>query len=278
MPSGIVNRILPCSSVDGPGNRVAIFLQGCNFNCLYCHNPETIGRCVGCGECVETCYTGALSIGDFGVDFNPQLCDNCDQCLVACKNNSSPKTLKMTAAEVMQEVMKSRDFISGITVSGGECSLQIEFLSELFALAQAEGLTTFADSNGSRLYSELPEFMQVCDAVMLDVKAFDSAEHKMLTGMENTTVLANLDYLAKTNKLYEVRTVVVPELLDNKNTVNQVSKILAAINPQIRYKLIKFRAHGVRQNLLSSPSPSDEYMDELAACACENGCQQVVLV
>ena len=57
----LVNRIIHTSVVDGPGNRAAIFLQGCNYTCSYCHNPETIHRCVHCGVCVPVCPTGALT-------------------------------------------------------------------------------------------------------------------------------------------------------------------------------------------------------------------------
>ncbi len=237
MTSGFVRSILSHSSVDGPGNRVVIFLQGCNFNCLYCHNPETIAHYRYISE-----------------------------------------TQQLTPSDVMSEVMKYRNFISGITVSGGECSLQIEFLTELFRLAKNEGLTTFADSNGSRNCSDFDDFLSVCDSIMLDVKSFNSLEHQRLTGADNNIVLDNLNYLAKINKLYEVRTVIVPDLLNNENTVNEVSKILANINPDIRYKLIKFRAHGVRDNLHKMFSPSDEYMDKLTKIACDNGCQQVLLV
>ena len=56
-----INRIIPFSNVDGPGNRFAVFLQECNVNCLYCHNPETINRCNSCGICITTCPAGALS-------------------------------------------------------------------------------------------------------------------------------------------------------------------------------------------------------------------------
>jgi pyruvate-formate lyase-activating enzyme len=56
-----VNKIIPFSSVDGPGNRTAVFLQGCNFDCKYCHNPETRNLCVNCMACVSKCPTGALS-------------------------------------------------------------------------------------------------------------------------------------------------------------------------------------------------------------------------
>ncbi|PWX63734.1 glycine radical enzyme activase, partial [Clostridium perfringens] len=51
----LINKIIPFSCVDGPGNRMVIFFQGCNFKCLYCHNPETINKCISCGKCVENC-------------------------------------------------------------------------------------------------------------------------------------------------------------------------------------------------------------------------------
>ncbi len=60
----VVNRIIPFSSVDGPGNRTAVFLQGCNIDCRYCHNPETRGFCRNCGVCADSCPAGALSMED----------------------------------------------------------------------------------------------------------------------------------------------------------------------------------------------------------------------
>ena len=274
---GLINRILPSSSLHGAGERCVIFLQGCNFNCLYCNSSEMISRCVGCGRCIDSCMTGALTIGDSGVEFNSQLCNDCDQCLNVCDKNSFPKALSLTVAEVMAKIMPNRDLITGISVSGGECSLQIEFMTELFAAVKKEGLSTCIETNGSRSYSDFPEFMALCDAVILDVKAFALDEHLKLTGQSNQKVLENLTFLATKNKLYEVCSVIVPELLENEATVNQVSQIIARLNPQIRYKLIKFCAQGVRQNLLSAVAPSDEYMEKLAAIANQNGLQNVIL-
>ncbi len=278
MAKGVINRILSNSAVDGCGNRAVVFMQGCNFNCLYCHNPETINHCGGCGVCIDACQQNALTLGDNGVEYNPALCTFCDDCLKACSQNSSPRTQNLSPTQTMKIIAKNREFISGVTVSGGECSLQLDFVTELFTLAKADGLHTLADSNGSIDYSNKDEFLAVCDGVMLDVKAYDNEEHLKLTGRDNLTVLANLEFLARAGKLSEVRTVVVPEVLDNHNTVAQVSRIIAAINPQIRYKLIRYREHGVRRDLISSYTPNDEYMAELSNLACQNGCQEVLVV
>jgi len=278
MSKGVVNRILPFSSVDGPGNRTAIFLQGCNFNCLYCHNPETINRCNNCGTCVKACPYNVLSKEGSSVGWNKSLCKHCDECLKACGRNSSPKAVYMTVEEVLKEINKTRAFISGITVSGGECTLQAEFLIELFREVKKLGLSTYVDTNGSVPIYELPELVEVMDMAMVDVKAYASEEHLKLTGMDNDIVLENVKYLANINKLYEVRTVVVPELLNNHYTVDMTSKLLTAINPEIRYKLIKYRSIGVRTGLVNSYTPSNEEMEALAAVAKNNGCKNIVLV
>ena len=93
---GYINKIIPFSSVDGPGNRTAIFLQECNFNCVYCHNPETINRCNDCGLCVKQCPTEALYIKENIVMWDKEKCCNCDKCIKECKNTSSPKIQKVT--------------------------------------------------------------------------------------------------------------------------------------------------------------------------------------
>ena len=99
----LVNKIIPFSSVDGPGNRTAVFLQGCNFNCVYCHNPETIQLCRNCGVCVEKCPTGALTWKDGVVHYDPAVCAFCDACFKSCPHSASPRVRRMTAAQVMAE-------------------------------------------------------------------------------------------------------------------------------------------------------------------------------
>lgn len=278
MTKAIINKIIPFSSVDGPGNRTAIFLQGCNFNCIYCHNPETIKRCIGCGECVATCPVKALTMDHGDINWNKDICVNCDTCIRTCKKCSTPKTKTMDVEVLKKEISNYVPFISGITTSGGECTLWEEFLIEFFKEIKKMNLTCFIDSNGSKLFSEMEELLSLTDKVMLDVKAWDNDEHKKYIGADNKNVLENLDYLLKLDKMYEVRTVVVPGVLDNENTIQQVSKKIAELNPKVRYKLIRFRPLGVREEIKNNPSPSLAYMESLKALCISNGCENVVIV
>ncbi|MBR1787288.1 MAG: radical SAM protein [Paludibacteraceae bacterium] len=166
---GYVRKIIPQSTVDGPGNRTAIFLQGCNIRCAYCHNPETWER------------------------------------------TSNNEVRQMSATEVAEEVKKGIPFIRGITVSGGECMLQAEFVEELFELIKPLGLSCLIDSNGTIPFQLYPRLLELTDGVMLDVKAWDSSVYKRLTGADNDNIVKdNLRLLSKLGKLTEVRIVCLP--------------------------------------------------------------------
>lgn len=271
---GLVNRIIPFSYVDGPGNRSAIFFQGCDFRCRYCHNPETQNLCIACGACVSVCPVQALSMKDGKVVWDSAVCVGCDACTQTCRNYSSPKVRRMTAEEILEEIGSSLPFIEGITVSGGECTRYHTFIAELFRKAHSLGKTCFVDTNGQTDFRQMPELAAEMNMAMLDVKAFDSDYHRMLTGCGNDVVLQNLSYLAEIGKLYEVRTVIVPGYLDNEDTVRQVSRILAQ-RPQIRYKLIQYRPWGVRPSMDVEP-PTAAYMEKLATLARASGVEKVV--
>ena len=275
-----VNKIIPFSSVDGPGNRTSIFLQECNINCKYCHNPETRNLCINCMACVEKCPTGALLNVDGKVTFDYNKCVLCDTCIKTCKNGASPRIRYMTPEEVMDEVRKQVPFIRGITTSGGECTLNHEFLKELFSMAKKEGLGTLIDSNGTYDFELDPELLSVTDGVMLDVKAYDAEDHKRVTDASNEMILKNLEYLASVGKLYEVRTVVVPELFDVKETVEKVSRIIVkylAVS-DIRYKIITYRPMGVREEFQTLTPPSKDLMKELEGISKSVGVKTVVIV
>ncbi len=275
-----VNKIIPSSVVDGPGNRTAIFFQSCNFNCRYCHNPETINMCLNCGKCVETCPVGALRICDGKVIWDWQKCVQCDTCIKTCQNNASPKVRYMSAEEIWQQVEGNLPFIRGITVSGGECTLQADLVRELFVIAKSHGLGTLLDSNGSYDFRNYPELLEVSDGVMLDVKADNDQRHRWLTCQSIDRVLDNLEYLASIDKLEEIRTVCIPEVLNSEETIRVAGRILKPYleKKDIRYKLIKFRHYGVRQAYRDYPEPTPEYMNELKQLAEEQGFRNIVII
>lgn len=276
----VVNRIIPFSSVDGPGNRTAVFLQGCNIDCKYCHNPETRGFCRNCGVCVDNCPAGALFLKDGKVCYNPGKCVQCDTCIHVCPHDSSPRTEELSPEEVEERVRKQIPFIRGISVSGGECMLQPSFLTELFRLAKADGLTTLIDSNGTIPFWEYPELMEVTDGVMLDIKAFDCEEHRSVTGAPNDTVLANASWLAEHEKLYEVRAVIVPGLYDTEQSIRSMGKFLAPYLKvrDFRIKVIAYRPMGVRREYACYEVPDREYLERLADILRDCGFQNIIII
>ncbi|MFA9462880.1 MAG: YjjW family glycine radical enzyme activase [Velocimicrobium sp.] len=271
-----INKIIPFSCVDGPGNRMVIFFQGCNFSCGYCHNPETIHHCINCGACAETCPVGALTMNDGKICWDDKKCVECDMCIKTCKYLSSPKTKDSTPDDIMKRIKRAEAFIDGITISGGECTLNIPFLTELFQKVKGEThLTCFIDTNGSIDLSNANEFVNLTDGFMLDVKAVMEEEHKKLTGMSNDVVLKNLEYLLEKQKLYEVRTVLAPGL-QHELTVSYVAN---KIKDTCIYKLLRYRPFGVREEGIASfgtKVTTKEYMEDMIKLAKEHGASKVI--
>ncbi|MEG1017832.1 MAG: YjjW family glycine radical enzyme activase [Oscillospiraceae bacterium] len=281
MQQALVNKIIDCSVVDGPGNRTVVFFQGCNLDCKYCHNPETIGFCTNCGACIASCPAKALSLVGKRVVWDDKKCIGCDVCLKTCTYKSSPKTKLMTAEDVVLHLRPNLPFIRGITLSGGECTLtRRDFIIELFAMTKALGLTNLLDSNGTLDFSEDCEILRDCDGVMLDIKAFDDSYHRKITGSPNELVLKNAVFLAKIGKLTEVRTVVIPGLLDNEGTANKTSQLLSPYLSvaDIGYKLIKYRPFGVREEYSTFPVPDDALMQRLSDIVRGNGFRIVTVI
>lgn len=235
---GLVARILPFSSVDGPGNRSVVFLQGCNFDCLFCHNPETI----------------------------PVL------------NSPSDRVRQMEVEEVIAELDKVRAFTSGVTISGGECTVQFDFLLELVKGLKKKDYQVFIDTNGHVAEEKFKALMPYVDQFMIDLKSFHEEEHQALTGVSVKMVLRSMTLAAEAGKLYEIRTVVIPDVLDNMRTVIGGAEFIVKHNPDIRYKIIKYRQHGVREDRLQSRSPSDEEMNDLYEVAQRIGCRNIIII
>ncbi len=203
----LVTDFLPFTWVDGPGNRLVLFFQGCNFDCKACHNPHTIP--------LESVQAKRWSIDD-----------------------------------VLERVRASMPFIRGITASGGEATLQWEFLVALFGRIKADPefshLSTFIDSNGHAERAVWDALLPVTDGVMLDLKVLDDAQHRQLTGHGNARSRDSIRYLAAVGKLYETRLMLVPGLNDSDEQLRTTAAWLLAIDPLMRVKINHFHAHGTR--------------------------------
>lgn len=275
MASAPVGKIIPFSMVDGPGSRSSVFLQGCNLNCLYCHNPETQALCVDCAACVDGCPVKALCVQSGKVIWNEDKCIFCDRCIQICPHNASPRVRMLDATEIFRRIQKNMPFIRGITVSGGECMLYPAFLSELFVLAKKAGLTTLIDSNGTFDFRCCPELMRVCDGVMMDVKSWDSNVFRTLTGSGNENVKENLRYLADIGKLEEIRVVCMDDFVDVEAVIHGAAETLADETARQKLYLIRFRRFGVRGAPANAASPSGERMRQLRELAIQCGFRNV---
>ena len=229
------------------------------MSCLYCHNPETQRTCSNCTRCLDVCPAKALLLKDGKIIHLSERCCNCDACLTACPHHSTPKSFTLGVTELLARIKRASPFLSGITVSGGECSLQSKSLIELFSLLHQEtDLTAFVDSNGLLDDAEFDALNAATDAFCLDLKAFDEKLHHSLTGCSNLQVKRNIAAAAKAAKLYEVRTVLVEGYTDSTQEISELGNWLSALPGDFNWKLIPFRPQGVRGELSRKASFSTE--------------------
>jgi pyruvate formate lyase activating enzyme len=173
---GSINSIETFGAVDGPGVRYIVFLQGCRMRCQYCHNPETWA------DTAEGSY-------------------------------------KETPAVTFQKAWRYHNYWKnggGITVSGGEALLQMDYVTELFRLAKEKGVHTTLDTSGqpfsmdAEVLDKFNALMEVTDLFLLDIKQIDPDKHKKLTGWDNSNILELARYLAQNHKHFWIRHVLVP--------------------------------------------------------------------
>lgn len=211
-PQHMTGRVHSCESfgtVDGPGIRYVVFLQGCPMRCLYCHNPDTWDVHGG------------------------KLC---------------------TVDEILQAYQKNRPFYEtgGITVTGGEPLLQLDFITALFTAAKQQGIHTCIDTSGAVFRPEdttqqakLDALMAATDLVMLDLKQTDPLQHHRLTGMENQNILAFAEYLAEKKIPLWVRRVVVPDLTDDPKELEQLGRFIGKLRNLKALDVIPYHTMGV---------------------------------
>ncbi len=229
---GFVHSFTTGSAVDGPGIRVVVWLTGCQFRCVFCHNPDTWKL-----------------------------------------NNGIPVPLARAVEEVRKYRHGLQTMKGGLTVSGGEPLLQDRFLIKLFRAVKQTKIHTTVDTNGHFGDRLSDDDLQVCDLVMLGLKAFDPDLHHRITGMDNGPVLAFARRLAALHRPMWLRYVLVPGLTDNVGELTRIAEFAASLGNVEQVELLpfhqlgrfKWERLGMRYTLPDTEPPSAEQIEQAIA-------------
>ncbi|MDR1801491.1 MAG: pyruvate formate lyase-activating protein [Lachnospiraceae bacterium] len=228
---GQIHSFQTLGTVDGPGVRFVVFMQGCPWRCVYCHNPDTWDFIAG---------------AEFSV------------------------------SEVVEKINKYRNYISGVTLSGGEPLCQPEFAYELLKELKEAGYHTALDTSGcASLNFRLPEnangILSVTDLVLLDIKFLTNKDYRDKSGADFDSVRTFLDLTAQTNTKVWIRNVIVPGMNDSEDDVRKLAQFLSLYTniektellPFKKLCLEKYQKLGIRFPLSDTPQADVKQVEEL---------------
>ena len=251
---GILTDIQRFSLHDGPGIRTSVFFKGCNLDCVWCHNPETIAfetevlidpdKCIGCGKCSDGCFSGA--------------------------RRTAGK--RYTLEEVMLEISQDKSYYGedgGVTLTGGEPACQLDFAAELLKICKQGGIGRAVETNLYYDESTLIRLASLCDVVMCDLKIWDESLHIKYTGAPNQQIKKNLKILSNLGVPFIVRTTVVPGINDTKEEISSIADFLSNLPNLLYYELLSYNSLGLSKRLEGKEPrslfelPSKEMMRDL---------------
>ncbi len=241
MLTGTVFDIQKFSIHDGPGIRTTVFLKGCPLRCVWCHNPESQHRapqlsfnperCIGCGFCFAHCEHSAHVTVDGLHRIDRTRCVVCGACTEGCY----PRALeiigrRMSVDDVIADVLRDKPFYEtsggGMTVSGGEPFMQLDFTAALLERARAEGLHTCIETCGFAPSAHIERLRPLVDLWLYDLKETDNARHREVTGVPNDGILANLRHLHDRGAAIVLRLPLVPGVNDSDDHFAAVAALV----------------------------------------------------
>ncbi len=275
MATGLTFNVQQFSIEDGPGIRTTVFLKGCPLQCAWCHNPEGMRtspdlvwydvRCIGARDCVRACPQNALTLTPQGMRIDRGRCDVCGACAGACPSAALEVIgRRWTPKQLLEEVLKDQVFFEtsggGVTFSGGEPMMQVDFLCEVMPRCKAAGLHVALDTCGAVSSERYQRVLDWVDLVLYDLKIMDAERHRVATGISNDLILQNARLLAARGVPLWIRTPVIPGYTDEPENIRAIGRFIRERLPTVeRWDLLAYTNLGrPKYHRLDIPYPLED--------------------
>ncbi len=277
---------------DGPGIRTLVFFKGCPLRCKWCANPEGLERkfqvmfksisCTNCGACVSVCPVGihAISKDDQKHEVLRNIdCLGCNKCVEVC--NAKALTIVgevKTISELLEIILEDRTFYEvsggGVTLGGGEVTMQPEAATSLLQACKQEGINTAIETCGYTKLENILKIAEFTDLFLYDIKQMNSEKHFELTGVRNELILSNLKELLHRRYNVQVRMPMLKGINDSEDEIKQVIEFLMPFRDYKNFKGIdllpyhklgvnKYNQLGKEYPIKGDPSLSEEDLDRI---------------
>ena len=281
-----ITNIQKFSVKDGPGIRSIVFFKGCTLSCKWCANPENIGfdpelmfyehKCIGCGLCIKSCISGAVSQSENMIITDRNICTVCGNCTKVC--SSKARVIKgedMTEECVLEQIDEDIPFYrnsgGGVTFSGGEPLLKAGFVADIAADYRRKGLSTAVETCGCVPWENIETVKNWIDIFLYDIKFVDHEKHITYCGRSNVQILENLRRLCITNDVI-VRIPLIPGVNDTVSDIDKLCKYLTEIRNEIKgiqclpyhdLGISKYEALGKEYELEHVKVPDQEHLERI---------------
>jgi len=285
--TGLVYNIQRFAVHDGPGIRTLVYMKGCPLKCLWCSSPQSHRgvpeimhlelHCKKCGSCVRSCPIEAIA---FSEEKGPRilwdLCESCGLCVEACPNQAFESSGDyVTVEELYEEVAKDSPFYrrsnGGVTVGGGEPTMQHEFIALFLKECKRHYMHTAIETCGYVKWEHLEKLLEHLDLVYFDIKHIDALAHKDLTGVSNELILENARRASAMRPMI-VRIPIVPGYNDSDEYILATARFATELGENLkRIELLPYHKFGTQTysrldreyRLTDVEPPSDDHMERL---------------